>query len=350
MIYSDKQNIQDRKFIDLLKNTKILLLKILKNNTTISSSDFEKIVYEQMIEASKGTDFENTIKLTGTFSFPDIIANKYFGVEVKMTIKDQWTSTGNSILETTRIEDVEKIYILFGKFGGTLNIQFRLYQECLTDITVTHSPRYKIDMDLDNGNSIFDKIGIEYDKLRKSSNTIQIIKDYYRNQLKSGEELWWIDQENEEKSVSPIIKPFRSLTKKDKENFLLESMIFFPEIFGKSTTKFERVAAYLIAEYNSVTANLRDVFTAGGKIQINIFDKPFKIPQLVAKLYFKSNDLKLKIFELDEQKLKYYWRCKKVEKNRLIQWKRILNRNFFSLNHLSGSKVFDAGLQSKAPI
>src|SRR3989344_5879922 len=290
MIYVKKDGLAEEEFLELLEKSKLLLLresnKLPKN---VTFAYFENLVYEKMSESAKGTRFRGLVEKMGKHAFPDIVANKYFGVEVKMTEKDHWFSTGNSILESSRVEDIKRIYIMFGKFGGKLDIRYRLYQECLPEISVTHSPRYRINMDLSSGKSIFDKIGVDYDTLRNDLNPIQKIKDYYRSQLKEGEELWRIDQDGDDKAVSPIIKPFRGLSAKEKENFVVEAMILFPEMFGNSSTKFERAAAYLIAEYNAVSANLRDLFTAGGQIKLKVKKgKNVVVPQLAYRLYIRA--------------------------------------------------------------
>jgi len=345
MIYIAKPNAKEKDFITLLEKSRKLMLVFLGGKKNISPIYFEAIVFEQMCEAAKGTIFEGTVKQTGAHAFPDVVANKYFGVEVKMTANDHWTSTGNSVLESSRIEDVERIYIMFGKFGGKLDIRYRLYQECLPEVSVTHSPRYRINMNLPLGKSIFDKIGIDYDTLRKDANTIQIIKEYYRAQLKEGEELWWIDQGEDDKGVSPIIKPFRSLSDKEKENFIVEAMILFPEMFGNSSTKFERAAAYLIAEYNAVSANLRDLFTAGGQIKLKVRGKNVVVPQLAHRLQTRAKAIKKKINELDAKTLAYYWRSDKLESDRLKQWKKLLNGKFVLIKSgVKASDIFDAGL------
>ncbi len=347
MIYVEKLNVKEKDFKELLEKSKVLMLSFLEDKKNISPSYFETIVYERTSDAAKGTIFEGTIKQTGTYAFPDIIANKYFGIEVKMTTNDHWTSTGNSVLESSRIEDVERIYIMFGKFGGKLDIRYRLYQECLPEVSVTHSPRYRINMSLSPGKSIFDKIGVDYDTLRKDPNPIRKIKEYYRSQLKEGEELWWIDQD-EENSVSPIIKPFRSLSQKEKEDFIVEAMILFPEMFSKSTTKFERAAAYLISEYNAVSANLRDIFTAGGKVRLKINGRNVFVPQLAYRLHIRAKAIKQKINKLDAKTITYYWRSDKLESARLDQWKKLLNDKFSVIGsnklNLRASDIFTAGL------
>lgn len=345
MIYVAKPNAKEKDFIALLEKSRKPMLAFLDGKKNISPTYFETIVFEQMREAAKGTTFEGTVKQTGTHAFPDIIANKYFGVEVKMTANDHWTSTGNSVLESSRIEDVERIYIVFGKFGGKLDIRYRLYQECLPEISVTHSPRYRINMDLPSGKSIFDKISVDYDTLRNDPNPIQKIKDYYRAQLKEGEELWWIDQDDDDKAVSPIIKPFRSLSDKEKENFVVEAMILFPEMFGNSSTKFERAAAYLIAEYNAVSASLRDSFTAGGQVRLKVKRKSVLVPQIASNLYEQAKTIKKKIDEIDPQTLAYYWRTKNIGKNKLARWLGFVNKQFSLIeSKIRASDIFGAGL------
>lgn len=345
MIYVKKTNVEENDFIALLEKSKGFVLDFLSKSKDISPLYFETVVYEQAQKAARGTTFEGAIKQTGAHAFPDIIANKYFGIEVKMTTSDHWISTGNSILESSRVEDVERIYIMFGKFGGKMDVRYRLYQECLPEISVTHSPRYRINMDLPIGKSIFDKIGIDYDTLRNDDNTIQKIKEYYRSQLKDGEELWWIDQENGDRSVSPIIRPFRSLSKEEKENFIVEAMILFPEMFGNSNNKFERSAAYLIAEYNAVSANLRDLFTAGGKVAMEISGKKVLLPQVAYRLFNKSRKIKNTIDKIDSKILSYYWRSDNIESDRLSQWKKILDKNFILVNSdILASDIFDYAL------
>jgi len=341
MIYAKSPKAKEKDFLKLLEKSKSFIINFLGSKRNISPTYFEKVVFIQMCRAARKTIFNGAIRQTGTHDFPDIIANGYFGVEVKMTENDHWTSTGNSVLESSRIKTVERIYVMFGKFGGKLDIKYRLYQECLSEISVTHSPRYRINMKLPTGNSIFDKIGVDYDILRKDTNPIQKIKDYYRSQLKEGEELWWLDQNGDDNAVSPIIKPFRSLSEKEKENFIVESMILFPEMFGNSNAKFERAAAYLIAEYNVVSANLRDKFTAGGKVVLRVGRRSMMVPQVFDRMRIRAKAIRGKIEDIDEQTLLYYWRVKKIEKDRLGQWKKLLKKN-----KLGGIavKVFDSGL------
>lgn len=112
------------------------------------SKELENVVVNVMKELCGRTPFRvEEIRLVSAQYFPDIIAEKYYGVEVKSTKENHWTSTGSSIVESTRDKNVENIYMLFGKLGGkTAEFKCRPYEDCLSDIAVTHSPRYLINM------------------------------------------------------------------------------------------------------------------------------------------------------------------------------------------------------------
>ncbi len=341
MIFVNKQDTTEAGFISLLEKTKeginheFLSKGIPKKITGV---EFENIVFHEMIKASANSNFQGYIEQTGSFSFPDIIARELYGVEVKMTLNNKWTSIGNSVLETTRKEGVETIYIFFGKFGESFQARYKKYQDCLYEVGVTHSPRYKIDMDLPEGYSIFNKIGISYDIFRKEQSPIKLLQEYYKKQLKAGEELWWIPT-SEENFVSPVIKSFRLLDRSIKEQFLLESMILFPEIFGKSSMKFERAAAYLMTGYNAFSSNLRDIFTAGGKKSIIIDGKSKIVEQVLYRLFLRSKEIIRVIKKISKDKLAYYWNIE-IKKDPLEIWQELL-KNYSKLAVI----IFNNGLE-----
>ena len=129
------------------------IIAIRKRDISLAHEAFASLMgkTEQMMkEACGNTPFNpDEIFLISGHKFPDILAEKYYGIEVKSTVSDSWTSTGSSIVETTRIKDVEDIYMLFGKLGGDVpQFKCRPYQDVLYDIAVTHSPRYLINMEL----------------------------------------------------------------------------------------------------------------------------------------------------------------------------------------------------------
>lgn len=345
MIYAKKQNPNEETFLNILENSKNSLVAALQGYDSLpNSTQFEVLVCEVMQNKAVGTEFEGTIRQTGVAAFPDIVANGYFGVEVKMTVKDHWRSTGNSVLESLREEEVEKIYILFGKLGGIPDVKYRLYQECLPSVSVTHSPRYQIDMNLAEGLSIFDKLGVAYDELRISGDTIQQIKSYYRAQLKEGEGLWWIDEEAE--SSSPIIKQFRTLDLEDKERFKIDCMILFPELFRKRQANYERAAAYLITEFGAVSASLRDTFTAGGRQEVKVVGERKDVSQILSQLHDYAPKIVSRINEIDEELLRFYWQVPEIQEDRIEQWKELIdNDSVGGLGAELPSEVFQSGYE-----
>lgn len=152
MIISVNPKPSMQEFADLMRRTDILLNKEALSNPEYykrrGGSPLEDDVKVALDECAKGTTFAGTIEKISGQRFPDIVAAKFYGVEVKSTKEDHWTSTGSSILESSRVQDVERIYMTFGKLGGQVQFLSRPYEECLYDIKATHMPRYVIDMKL----------------------------------------------------------------------------------------------------------------------------------------------------------------------------------------------------------
>ena len=82
-----------------------------------------------MSELAVGTPFEDSIELIGGQKFPDIIAKKFYGIEVKTTTQNHWKTTGNSVLESTRVDNVERIFMLFAKLASPIEFRCRPYEE-----------------------------------------------------------------------------------------------------------------------------------------------------------------------------------------------------------------------------
>ncbi|MCA9361531.1 hypothetical protein KC845_03155 [Candidatus Kaiserbacteria bacterium] len=343
MMHISKQNSAEETFLEILENTKNNLISKLQNSQSLPNpTQFEAMVYEVMKVEAVGTEFEGLIKQTSTTAFPDIVAG-IFGVEVKMTAKDQWRSVGNSVLESLREAGIDKVYVLFGKLGGVPDIKYRLYQDCLPAVSVTHSPRYQIDMNLSLGKSIFDKIGTTYDQLRQSGNTIEQIKNYYRSELKSGEGLWWIDEESEVRS--PIIKQFHTLESADKEMFKIDCLILFSELF-KGRANYERAATYMMTELGAVSTNLRDVFSAGGQEEIALAGEKKSVSQLFFQLYTLAPQILKRLNGFDKATLEFYWPVSLVLPNRVNQWQELIDQaGGDKVDTWLPSEIFQAGLR-----
>lgn len=253
----------------------------------------EKIVFENLLLNAKNTIFDNTIKHIGGKNFPDITIDKSFGIEVKSTIQDHWTTIGNSVLESSRVEGVEDIYIIFGKLSLPSDFRFRKYEECLSEVVVTHYPRYKIDMNLQIGHSIFDKMGTSYDYIKNSEKPILPIVQYYKSKLNEGDSLWWVDNGDSSSQAIPLtLRLWNNLSSEEKESFIAKAMILFPQIFGNSQDKFQELQMWLITNHGVVSKSLRDVFTAGGKLTLTIRNRTFyEVPRVLFNLSSYANKI-----------------------------------------------------------
>ena len=163
-------------------------------------------------------------------------------------------------------------------------------------------------MNLSIGKTIFDKIDLEYDTIRQSPNPIKPFKEYYRNKLSEGQELWWLDNE-EYKPDSIIFKIWNSLNKKEKDKFTILGYAYFPEILGKQQTKFDKFTLWLSVKQRIICPNVRDLFTAGGRGNITIENSKLSaLPKALVK-FINNIDLIVNEFvSTDIEKLNEIWR------------------------------------------
>lgn len=339
MIISANSEPNRKEFNSLLDSTIVELSshakKSSKSVSKLLGRDLEPYVKDVMTDLAVGTVFENSIELIGGQKFPDIVAKKYYGVEIKTTTQNHWKTTGNSVLEGTRVENVERIFMLFAKLASPIEFRCKPYEECLSEVVVTHSPRYLIDMNLEKGKTIFDKIKMPYDTLRKKENPIRPIVDYYKSKLKPGEDLWWIDQENS-KASNLVIKIWTNLSVKEKQEVKNKAMVYFPELFSNSSDKFGRLAIWLVTREAVVCPNIRDLFTAGGKGQFLVGKKTHRnIPRIFLNL-FDNLDLVIEIIaQTSAIELAEYWEIRTSEKTKITDWIELVSKES---KKISGAK------------
>ncbi len=264
-------------FVELMSNTESILNREACENPheykKLTSSSLEVCSVEKIKMACANSPFDaEEVKLISGQKFPDIVADKYYGIEVKSTKEDRWTSTGSSIVETTRIDHVDDIYMLFGKLGGEIpQFRCRPYQDVLYDIAVTHSPRYLIDMELEEKKTIFSKMGTTYDDFRASADSISLARRYYRERAKQQnrqEMPWWITSDNLDQAHSFNIRLWNSLELDERRRLQAMCMILFPEALNpaRSMTKYNNTTLWLCSYNQVVNPNIRDLYSAGGKI------------------------------------------------------------------------------------
>lgn len=320
MIVSTARNANENEFLNLLDATKHEMEERTQKDPsfflTQKGTLLEQHVCEVMNEKASMTPFEGGIEKISGQKFPDIVAtyrdNGLFGLEVKTTTQDHWTTTGSSIFEGTRVPGVESIFLFFAKLVDPIEYKIRRYEDCLYDVAVTHSPRYLIDMNATPEQTIFSKIGCTYDELRNSKTPFRPIREYYRETSTNGNkaDVWWCSDDDEDTNAIPIqAKLFNSMSCGEKRSYQVKAMALFPEVFGSSSAKYYSFVFWLVTRYGIVYPNARDEFSAGGQRDIVVNGSQFRVPKVFYHLQNNTPAIQryLTGSEIDYSDVKYFW-------------------------------------------
>jgi hypothetical protein len=198
-------------------------------------------------------------------AFPDIAVGR-FGVEVKFSLNDTWRSVANSVLETNRIESVEKVYLVFGKMGGIPEVRWGDYEQSVIHVRTSHVPRFEIE--LFASRSLFELMGISYDTFRalEMEDKMHHIRAYARSRLKKGERLWWLEDTPDADHTLPIqARLYTSLSASEKIRLRAEAALLCPSICesGRTRNKYDDVVLYLLTYHGVICHQARDLFSAG---------------------------------------------------------------------------------------
>jgi hypothetical protein len=230
-----------------------------------SSKAFEQrvreVVQEHLSVSAFRIDFDPPPQ-----AFPDIAVGE-FGIEVKFSLTDTWRSVANSVLETNRIQSVKTIYIVFGKMGGVPEVQWGEYEKCVMHVRTSHVPRFEVELFTEK--SLFDQIGISYEKFRMlpMSDKMTHIREYARGRLKKGERLWWLGDEisTSDYSLPIAARLYTELPDEEKLKLRAEAVLLCPQIVkpSRAKNKYDDVALYLLTYHGVLAHQTRDLFSAG---------------------------------------------------------------------------------------
>ena len=115
----------DLEFENILKNIRDSLMKKSPDDLKkIKDTDFETDVLNELETEIKKLGNSDIVPVyeKNSHKFPDI-GYGTFGIEVKTVESDKWVCAGNSIMEGTAREGVEKIYVFFLKKGDKPEIR-----------------------------------------------------------------------------------------------------------------------------------------------------------------------------------------------------------------------------------
>ncbi|MDP8243292.1 MAG: hypothetical protein P9L94_04360 [Candidatus Hinthialibacter antarcticus] len=253
-------------------------------------------------------------------AFPDIAVGR-FGVEVKFTTNDTWRSVANSVLETNRIESVEKIYILFGKMGGIPKVRWSDYEQSVIHVRTSHVPRFEVE--LFASNSLFNIMGISYDEFRilPMEEKMKHIRTYARSRLKKGERMWWLEDTPDSDHTLPIqARLYTSLSKDEKVRLRAEASLLCPSIVESRhvRNKYDDVVLYLLTYHGVICHQARDLFSAGSVANPLNDDEGGIYIERALKLI--ENEMVAASYEMEDALFMEYWGESVHPKHRIQRW------------------------------
>lgn len=309
----------------------------------LKPSEVEMLSYNSLVEVAPSVDFpKNRIDLVSGHVFPDILLHgTHYGVEVKSTKEDRWTSIGSSVVESTRNSDIDRVYMLFAKLGGEPTFRCKPYQQCLSRIAVTHSPRYLIDMNLNNEDNIFAHMKTDYDEFRilEESEKINYIRNFYIERAKAQgkhEMPWWMG-----KPSNVNISFYADQTVEEKKILKAKAFILFDSVFNDASDndKYKDLSLWLCAHHSLLCTNMRDMFTAGGNIKYidgAKLSKPY--PHIVGEVLKSLSLIKEILNNPDEdilESINERWTFCYDRGNLYESWIKMIEQKFKSQNSLN---------------
>lgn len=253
----------------------------------IKGTDFEKIVYEEFLSVGiKDDKISHSVR-----KFPDFIIeddNRQIGVEVKKTDADKWDIPGGSVYESLR-NQIQETFVLMGKFGGIPEARLRKYEECISDLTVTHSPRFHLKIDLPSGEDYLTQNGAS-DILALPEG--KVLNRRIRELLRKNKSTWY----NEE-----TVESFAELSIDEKQKFFVDGVVLFPEVTGGDYSNFAPWMTYKCLVWCS---NVRDVFSAGGTKGL----VGFSVSAVMGRILEKTDLIIERIAEMTSEEIEQHWR------------------------------------------
>ena len=309
---SELENIKFEEFLDNL----VAQLKNEANKTLfVTAAEFERRL-RVLINNMGGFNGKEVTLKPHPHAFPDISIG-VFGIEVKHTQKDTWRSVANSILESSRDPSVQKIYVIFGKMGGTPDVKWQAYEDSIIHVRTSHVPRFELEIESER--SLFSEMGIQYEIFKDLpiEEKMVHIRGYAKSRLKEGQRLWWLG--DQEASLDPNIKIYTDLPQAEKRKLRAEASVLCPQICGSSRkrNKYYDVSTYLLLAHGVLAPQTRDLFSAGsvgakkGEREGNYLERA---------LMDIEPEMRLAFSYLDDSLIEEYWGYIPSKENRISDW------------------------------
>ena len=248
--------------------------------TTLSYQRVERIVLECLVAQAGDWAIPCQIRPTGKQKFPDIAITHdgiKTGVEVKSSrsATSPWKIPGGSVFEGNRVEGVGDIWVVFTKLAGPPETRVASYADSITDIAVTHSPRYQLDLSdaKTRGTPLFrnrEKVDLSYEEVSASDNPFELLKGHLlATAEKTGAFTWWSGEDpgsERETNLPGFVRLWENLQEGERRALRARAFLMFPELIqsgGKK--KYNNLTVWLLREKGIISSSLRDKFTGGGR-------------------------------------------------------------------------------------
>lgn len=279
-----------------------------------ASDAFEKTVAAELRVACESTGIGSVDHTFHPSAFPDILING-FGVEVKYTQRKTWHGTANSIFEGMRDHKTKQIYLVFCR-ADIPEIRWRKYEDSIKGVRISHSPRYMIDMDLEE--SFFDQLNIPYAdflSLTMSEKMVHV-RQNVKQRISEHEKLWWIDEDGHH-TLPLEVRLYRLLPTDVKRTMRAEAALMCPQIFqgSRKKGKYDPAAIYLLTQHGVFAPQLRDLFTAG-----SVAGPERGGNYLLRSLRHIEQDILEASFRLDDALFVEYWGSSCPVEKRIVRW------------------------------
>lgn len=295
------------------------LVEAIRKKQPASAAEFEQLVRRACIDYL-GDEAEIDPHPPAQ-RFPDIVIGS-FGIEVKFTVDDTWKAVGNSIQETQKYDEVKDIYVVFGKMGGTPDIRWGRYEDCICHVRTSHVPRFVLRMPHADElkESLFDHFGISYQNFREldMAHKMYHIRKYALERHPDGQ-LWWLEGMDEH-TLPAAVRLYTHLDKDTQIKYRAESALLCPEIVrsGRSKDKYDRVVFYMLLYHGVLCHQARDLFSAGSVANPQNDDQGGIY--IARSLKLLEKDMKAAAGYLPDALFKQYWGKTVPRDKRIDAW------------------------------
>ena len=278
----------------------------------LTGTEFEEVVYQGLKDIGMDPDYISH----SPQKFPDFIitlpeTDQRIGLEVKKTDATKWEVIGGSVYESLR-NDLDETYVIMAKLGGEKpEVRVKLYKECISDLKVTHSPRFYLDLDLEKGQDFL--------TTRQSEDLPELtgenLNKRIRQLLRTNKSTWWSEAET---------TAFSNLSVEEKHSYFVEGVVRFPEVFAGN---YERFTPWLIYTCLVWCKNVRDVFSAGGSHQLpGMYD--CWVSAIMYRAALSADEIAKTIDSLSDDEVEQFWGIKLIhEVDKKYLWADLIKKH-----------------------